>query len=334
MAGRRPGGESIGIRKGYGDRPVTLTAMRALVIVNRQATTTSQRRLDVLLAALRHDLKVEVAETTHRGHAVELGRQARTDGLDLVIAVGGDGTVNEVVNGVLDDDAGRAVPDLAIVPGGSTNVFARNLGLPEDPVEATGFLLDAVRRGKRSPIGLGRLDERWFTFCAGVGYDADVIRAVEELRARGKRSTLPLYTRTAIRRFFAQDARKHGRIVLDRPGLDPVAGISMAVITNCAPWTYLGGRPLNPTPEASFETGLDVFALLGLRVFSALRHVAEITLTSKRGPRGRDVVVLHDLPGFGLSAPKPVPVQVDGDYLGERSRMTLSSRPAALSIIR
>ncbi len=308
--------------------------MRALVIVNRQATTTSQRTLGVLLAALQHDLKVDVAETTHRGHAVELGRQARTDGLDLVIAVGGDGTVNEVVNGLLADDAGTDdVPDLAIVPGGSTNVFARNLGLPEDPVEATGFLLDSVRRGQRTPIGLGRLDERWFTFCAGVGYDADVIRAVEELRARGKRSTLPLYTRTAIRRFFAQDARKHGQIALQRRGAEPVLGISMAVVTNCAPWTYLGGRPLNPTPEASFQAGLDVFALLGLRVFSALRHLGEITLAAGRGPRGHDVVVLHDLPGFVLSAPKPVPVQVDGDFLGERSRMTFLARPSALRVV-
>jgi diacylglycerol kinase family enzyme len=308
--------------------------MRALVIVNREATTTSQRTLDVLLAALQHDLKVDVAETTHRGHAVELGRHARTDGLDLVIAVGGDGTVNEVVNGLLDDDAGPAVPDLAIVPGGSTNVFARNLGLPEDPVEATGFLLDAVRAARRTPIGLGRLDERWFTFCAGVGYDADVIRAVEELRARGKRSTLPLYTRTAIRRFFAQDARRHGQIALERKRAEPIVGINMAVVTNCAPWTYLGGRPLNPTPEASFDTGLDVFALQGLRVFSALRHLAEITLFAERGPRGRDVVVLHDLPEMVLSAPTPVPVQVDGDYLGDRRRMTVLARQAAIRVVR
>jgi diacylglycerol kinase family enzyme len=308
--------------------------MRALVVVNRQATTTSQRTLEVLLAALQHDLNVDVAETTHRGHAVELGRAARTDGLDLVIAAGGDGTVNEVVNGLLADDPDSDIPDLAILPGGSTNVFARNLGLPEDPVEATGLLLDAVRRGRRTPIGLGRLDERWFTFCAGVGYDADVIRAVEELRARGKRSTLPLYTRTAIRRFFAQDARKRGQIVLERAGAEPVVGISMTVITNCAPWTYLGGRPLNPTPKASFEAGLDVFALMGLRVISALRHLAEITLSADRGPRGRDVVVLHDLPGFVLSAPKPVPVQVDGDYIGERSQLTLVARPKALHVVR
>jgi diacylglycerol kinase family enzyme len=308
--------------------------MRALIVVNHQATTMSQRVRDVLLAALRHDLKVDVAETAHRGHAVELGRQARSDGVELVIAAGGDGTVNEVVNGLLHDQAGTTVPDLAIVPAGSTNVFARNLGLPADPVEATGLLLDAVQSGRRTPIGLGRLDERWFTFCAGVGFDAAVIQEVEDLRARGKRSTLPLYTRTAIRRFFAQPHRRHGQIVLERPGAEPIAGISMAVVTNCAPWTYLGGRPLNPTPQSSIDAGLDVFALMGLRVFAALRHLAQITRTGGSGPRGRDVVLLHDLAGFVLSAPTPLPVQVDGDFLGERSRMTLLSRPSALHIVR
>ncbi len=307
--------------------------MRALVVINHRATTTSRRTRDVLLAALRHDLKVDVAETGHRGHAVDLARQARRDGFDLVVAVGGDGTVNEVVNGLLDDGSWPRVPDLAIVPGGSTNVFARNLGLPEDPVEATGQLLDAVRSQRRRPLGLGRLDERWFTFCAGIGFDADVIRRVEELRERGKRSTLGLYTRATVRRFFAQEDRSEGQIVLERDGADPVPGISMAVVTNSAPWTYLGGRPLNPTPRASFDTGLDLFALTGLGLAAALRHLAEITLTTERGPRGRDVILLHDQTGFVLRSERPVPVQVDGDFLGERSTMALRSHPSVLHVV-
>ncbi|HEU0214424.1 MAG TPA: diacylglycerol kinase family protein [Jiangellaceae bacterium] len=307
--------------------------MRALVIVNHNATTTSRRTRDVLLAALRHDLKLDVVETGHRGHAVELGRQARGDGLDLVVAVGGDGTVNEVVNGLLDDTSGHRVPDLAIVPGGSTNVLARNLGLPEDPVEATGLVLDAVRSHRRTPLGLGRLDERWFTFCAGVGFDADVIRRVEELRARGKRSTVGLYTRAAIRRFFAQEDRSGGQIVLERDGADPVPGIALAVVTNCAPWTYLGGRPLNPTPRASFDSGLDLFALTRLGVAATLRHLAQIALSARRGPRGRDVILLHDQSAFALSSSRPVPVQVDGDFVGDRSTMALRSHPAALHVV-
>ena len=329
----RRGVSSGGTRPAYGHGPdpqasgVTLAGMRALVVVNHRATTTSRRTRDVLLAALRHDLKLDVEETGHRGHAVELAREARRDGLDLVVVFGGDGTVNEVVNGLLDGASGHRVPDLAIVPGGSTNVLARNLGLPEDPVEATGLVLDAVPLAPPHAVGARPARREVVHLLRGVGFDADVIRRVEEQRERGKRSTVGLYTRAAIRRFFAQEDRSEGQIVLECDGVDPVSGISLAVVTNCAPWTYLGGRPLNPTPRASFDTGLDLFAVRRLGIASTLRHLAEITLSARRGARGRDVILLHDQAGFTLSSPRPEPVQVDGDFLGERSTMTLRSQP-------
>jgi diacylglycerol kinase family enzyme len=307
--------------------------MRALVVVNHKATTTTPRTLDVMLSALRHDLKLEVAETDHRGHAMQLARAARADELDLVLALGGDGTVNEVVNGLLAKQDGPPIPDLAVVPGGSTNVLARNLGIPADPVEATGLLLDAIRAGRRRPLGLGRLDDRYFTFCAGAGFDADVVRAVEGRRAGGKRSTAGLYARTAVRRFFAQDDRKHGPMTLERPGTEPVPGIVVAIVTNTAPWTYLGRRPVNPTPSADFDRGLDLFALTKLGLPGTLRHVAEITLAASRGARGKDVLVLHDQPEFVLRSDRPVPVQVDGDYLGEQTEATLRAVPRALRVV-
>ena len=172
----------------------------------------------MLLAALRHDLKLDVEETGHRGHAVELAREARRDGLDLVVVFGGDGTVNEVVNGLLDGASGHRVPDLAIVPGGSTNVLARNLGLPEDPVEATGLVLDAVPLAPPHAVGARPARREVVHLLRGVGFDADVIRRVEEQRERGKRSTVGLYTRAAIRRFFAQEDRSEGQIVLECDG--------------------------------------------------------------------------------------------------------------------
>jgi diacylglycerol kinase family enzyme len=307
--------------------------MRALVVVNHKATTTTPRTLDVMLSALRHDLKLEVAETDHRGHAIELGRAAHADGVDLVLALGGDGTINEVVNGLLGDPNGPPVPKLAIVPGGSTNVLARNLGIPSDPIEATGLLLDAVRSGRSRPLGLGRLDDRWFTFCAGAGFDADVVREVEKRRAAGKKSTTMLYARMAARRFFAQHGRRHGTMTLERPGSAPVAKLVLAIVTNTAPWTYLGKRPVNPTPEASFDKGLDLFALTKLTLPRTLRHMAEITLSSRRGARGGDVLVLHDQTEMVLRAEHPVPVQVDGDYLGERTLLTLRSEPHALDVV-
>lgn len=306
--------------------------MRALVVVNPSATTTSERTRDVLLSALRHDLELHVAETTHRGHAAELGREARDKQLDLVIAVGGDGTINELVNGVLDTGLGEDVPAVAIVPGGSTNVLARNLGIPEDPVEATGLLLDALREGRRQPLGLGRLDDRYFTFAAGMGLDADVVRAVEDARAAGRKATPALYVRTAVRRFFAAPDRRHGEIsveLTDEPGAE-LPPLAVAVISNCSPWTYLGSRPLRPTPHARFSSGLDLFGLTRLGLPGALTSVAQ--MATRRGPRGRRVVRLHNHRGFILTAGRPVPVQVDGDYMGERQRVTLASVPHAIDI--
>lgn len=318
----------------------TLARMRSLVVVNHNATTTSPRTLDVMLAALRHDLKMDVAETEHRGHAASLARAAREDGADLVVAVGGDGTVNEVVNGLLHDNRGNGsdatlppVPAIAVVPGGSTNVFARNLGLPADPVEATGQLLGAVRQGRRRPIGLGRLDERWFTFCAGVGFDADVVRAVEEQRARGRRSTVPLYARTALRRYFAQPHRRRGgTITMERGFVPAVPNVAVAVVTNSAPWTYMGRRAINPSPGATFDRGLDVFALTSLGTLRTLRRVAEITMTS-RGAHGADVVTLHDQSGVTFRSDEHFPIQVDGDYVGERSVARLRSVPSAIDVV-
>lgn len=306
-----------------------------------------------MLSALRHDLDIDVAETDHRGHAVELGRASRADRLDLVIVLGGDGTINEVVNGLLGTTGkqrrgaghaggsqgpdGRPLPSLAVVPGGSTNVLARNLGIPRDPVEATGSLLDAVRAGRRRPLGVGRLIgegyERYFTFCAGAGFDADIVRVVEQRRARGKRATVPLYATTAVRRFFAQKDRRRGHLTLDRPGHDPVDGIVLAIITNTSPWTYLGKRPLNPTPRASFDRGVDLFALTRLGLPRALLHVGHIAFAPDRGARSRDVLLLHDQPELTLSATRPVPVQVDGDYIGDSARLTVRSVPDALTAV-
>src|SRR4051794_13496753 len=163
--------------------------MRGLLVVNPKATATTTRTREVLVRALGSDLKLDVAETQRRGHARDLAKQATNDGVDVVVALGGDGTVNEVVNGLLHQGPGPDVPSLAVVPGGSTNVFTRTLGLSQQPVEATGEILDALRNGSRRVIGLGRLSDvaepadpastRWFTFCAGLGLDAEVVREVE-----------------------------------------------------------------------------------------------------------------------------------------------------------
>ncbi|MFI1254157.1 diacylglycerol/lipid kinase family protein [Streptomyces netropsis] len=321
--------------------------MRALLVVNPSATTTSARTRDVLVHALASDLKLEVATTEYRGHARDLARRAAEDGnTGLVVALGGDGTVNEVVNGLL--HAGpdpERLPRLAVVPGGSTNVFARALGLPNDVVEATGALLDALREGTERTVGLGlaagtpgtddeSVPPRWFTFCAGFGFDAGVVGRVEQQRERGKRSTHALYVRQVMRQFLSESHRRRGTITLERPGEEPLANLVMSIICNTAPWTYLGNRPVYASPQASFDTALDVLGFTKLSTATAGRYVTQLlTSTPERGPQGKHAVSLHDQTAFTLHSQAPLPFQMDGDHLGLRTSVTFTGVRRALRVI-
>ncbi|MCU1673800.1 MAG: Diacylglycerol kinase [Frankiales bacterium] len=305
--------------------------MRALLVVNPKATATTARARDVLAHALASEVKLDVVHTAHRGHAIELARQARQDGLDVVVALGGDGTVNEVVNGLLAEGAGEGLPALAVVPGGSTNVFARALGLPEGAVEATGQVLEAIAGNRRRTIGLAQADERWFTFCAGMGLDATVVRRVEHRRADGRRATPQLFVREGVQEFFTNRDRKTPPLTLTRPGAEPEQ-LGLALVCNTAPWTYLGRRPVLPCPDASFETGLDVFGLHRLGTVTTLRYLRQI-LSPRPRLKGRNVALLHDLDSFVLTSEQPLPFQVDGDDLGERTKVAFRAVPAALDVL-
>lgn len=306
--------------------------MRALLVVNPKATTTSGRSQDVLARALHSEMDLEVEYTRRRGHAAELARNAVKAGAELVVTLGGDGTVNEVVNGMLGDGPGNPDgPALAVVPGGSTNVFARALGLPGDWAEGTGVILEALRERRTRVIGLGRANERWFTFCAGMGLDAEVIRRVERARLRGRTSTPGLYLRSALAQYLA-DNRRRPDITLHVPGAAPETGLGTVIVQNTAPWTYLRQRPLNPNPNASFDLGLDVLATRGQHLASTLRTAGQM-LSTDPNPHGRRVLRLHDLDRFALRARQPVAFQVDGDYLGEREQIKFTAEPRAIRVV-
>ena len=310
--------------------------MRGLLVVNPKATTTTLRGRDVLVSALGDTLKLDSAETTHRDHAIELGRHAKAEGYDTVLVLGGDGTVNEVVNGLLTDGPSPDTPSLAIVPGGSTNVFARSLGLPASPMEATGQLLEALRAGRSTRVGLGKADDRWFTFCAGLGLDAAAVARVEERRAMGKRSTPGLYVRSTVNRYFFGTNRRTAPLQLSVPSAEEPTPepepIFLGLVCNTSPWTYLGDRRIVPCPDASFDTGLDLLALRRLGVFTTLRASRRLLVGST--PRGRSVALMHDLDEFTISATDGLqPFQVDGDALGERESVTFRSVPAALRVV-
>jgi diacylglycerol kinase family enzyme len=303
----------------------------ALLVVNPHATATTVAGRDVLAHALASDVKLEVLETTYRGHAADAAAQAASDGYDLVVAHGGDGTVNEVVNGLMraDRDDATARPTLGVVPGGSANVFAGALGLPRDPVEATSHLLQAIESGRGRRIGLGRVDgDRWFTFNAGVGWDAEVVAAVDNRRR--KRTSPVLYVRTAFGHYVRQ-AVSGPELTVELPGQRPVTGVRLAMVCNTNPWTYLGDRPLRLVPTSSFDRGLGLYALDRLATPTVLRHLAQI-LRGTEQPKGRHLLVRDDLSHIRVTSPSPVRVQVDGDVLGERRSVSFTSVPAALRV--
>ncbi|MBN1093705.1 diacylglycerol kinase family lipid kinase [Blastococcus sp. TML/M2B] len=318
--------------------------MRALVVVNPAATSTTSKMRDVLVGALASELKVDVAETEHRGHGRELGERAASDGLDLVVTLGGDGTVNEVVNGLLAHGPGAHLPTLAVVPGGSTNVFSRALGRSRDPVEATAEILASVRAGRTRLVSLGTAsatgtaheagwtDPRWFVFAAGLGFDAEVIARVDAQRARGRRSTGALYVREGTSAFLRGRERRRPAMTLQIPGEDDVEGLFLCLVSNVSPWTYLGARPVQPSPEASFDTGLDVFALGRTNPVGMLRTLRR-ALAERPQHRGRGLHRRHDLAELTLTAVRPQGWQVDGEHLGTATGLRLRSVPHALRVV-
>ncbi|MEU4539050.1 diacylglycerol kinase family protein [Streptosporangium sp. NPDC023825] len=318
--------------------------MRAMLLVNPKATTTNQRTRDVLIRALSATMNLTVEETEYRGHATQLSRKAHASGYDAVAVLGGDGTINEAVNGLLDPVDGKAGdegssadrPALLAIPGGSANVFARALGLPNDPVEAMGAILEAIRDGRRRTVGLGQAiwddHSRYFTFCSGLGYDAEVIRAVEGMRGTGRKATPTRYVNTALHHYLSTDKR-HPPMTVEGPEVPRTGGIFMAVVSNTSPWSFIGPRPVSPTPWASFETGLDLLGLQRLGLPSMLQLMPQILGARDTLPTGRHLVQLHDEKEFTLSSRRPVAFQLDGDYLGEVERITFRSIPDALQVL-
>jgi diacylglycerol kinase family enzyme len=307
--------------------------MRAVLVVNPLATATTPAGRDVLAHALASQVKLDVIETDYRGHAMAAAAQAAADRVDLVVAHGGDGTVNEVVNGMLTAGPSADTPMLGVVPGGSANVFARALGLPRHPVEATHLLLRAIEEGRNRSVGLGSIDigsgqNRWFTFSAGMGWDADVVADVD--RKRGKKASPALYARIAAAR-YARPRHQRPDLTVTIPGEDPIEGLRLAFVSNTDPWTYMGSRPIHLNPGCSFETGLGLFALRTLRVPTVLRHVTQ-AFSAARETRGKNLVRRDDVSKIVVTAEGPVQLQCDGDLIGERTRVEFTSVPDALTV--
>jgi diacylglycerol kinase family enzyme len=270
-----------------------------------------------------------------------LASVARSEGYDMVLTLGGDGTVNEAVNGILGKSATgyppspspAELPALAALPGGSANVFTGALGLPRDPVDATGQILRAVAEGRQRTISLGISDGRYFALNGGLGLDAEVVRAVQGLRAHGNPATTALYIRLALRQFYQQTDRRHPAITIRLDDKPEVGRVFVGIVSNAAPWTYLGNHEINANPRAGFESGLDLLALRKLSTLSTFGAIGKmLTTDADRLLRGRNVLAYHDQSCITLSASRPVACQIDGEYVGEREIVTFRSVPEALRI--
>jgi diacylglycerol kinase family enzyme len=332
--------------------------VRTLLIVNPRATSTTKPVRDAIVRMLAARAELEVVQTQHRGDAREIAASAAAEGWDALLVLSGDGTINEAVNGLMDKASIRAsassanagsatnapdaadsaasadqLPALGALPGGNANVFTRDLGVPSDPLAAVEVIGDRLAAGRTRTIGLGLAGDRYFTFNAGLGWDAEVIHAVEARRAQGKPASNSLYMLTALREYYLRTDRRHPGLTVqtaDGTRIDPVG---MALISNTAPWTYVGRRPVSPTPRASFDTGLDAFVLRRLRTISTLNTLRQMTSGSGRPMTGKYAVTLHDQAEITVTSREPAALQVDGDYVGDLQSVTFRSVPDALRVI-
>jgi diacylglycerol kinase family enzyme len=313
--------------------------VRAVLIVNPNATSTTAAGRDLLAHALESRVDLNVVHTDHRGHAIEIAEAARQDGTDVIIVHGGDGTVNEVVNGLLGRPTGGPLPEtlpaVAVVPGGSANVFARALGISPDPIVATNQLVDLLSARRNGAawrrIGLMDCGERWAVFTAGMGVDGDVVAAVEAQRAKGRKVTAGRYIRVAVREMLAS-ARKEPQLTLELPGRAPQPGVYFVFISNSTPWTYANTRPVWTNPDTTFETGLGFFAVTSMNVWKNLMLVRRMVST-KHNIKAKHLLRDDDVAWVRITSAEPVASQIDGDFLGLREEMTFRSVPGALAVV-
>ncbi|MGH9274616.1 MAG: diacylglycerol/lipid kinase family protein, partial [Acidimicrobiales bacterium] len=250
--------------------------MRVLLLVNSSASSVTARSRVVIQKALSADHEVTVAETSRRGHATRLAQGAAAAGTEVVVVLGGDGTLNEAANGL----AGSTCA-LAPLPGGSTNVFARTIGLTNDPIEATGELLDALGRRNIHRVGLGSVNGRYFLFHVGMGFDAAVVAQVERRSGLKRYAGHPLFVYAGFDTWIRHYDRSRPRFSIHHADGTVVDDGYLSICLNTNPYTYLGNRPLSLAPEATLDRGLALVTLRTLAFGRTLRIIGSALGTGK-----------------------------------------------------
>jgi diacylglycerol kinase family enzyme len=293
----------------------------AVLVVNPFATRVTDERLAAVEAELRRVVDLRVELTARPQHATELVREACRGGADFVLVFSGDGGFNEAINGLEGD-----VP-IGFIPGGGTSVLPRALGLPADPVDAARQLADAIEHGRTRRISVGRVNGRRFTFGAGVGLDAEAVRRVDEMGRRedGKRPGDFAFAIAVMQALVAK--RGHIDPALELKGYGRAA---LAFVANGSPYTYAKRFPVAIAPEADFALGLDVVAPVQIRRRSLLR-TAYALLSGH--PRSGAVLYGHDLDRIEIVCDRPMPLQADGEDLGDVIEAVFEAERGAVSVL-
>jgi diacylglycerol kinase family enzyme len=330
--------------------------VRGLLIVNPRATTAADGAAELVARSLAGVVDLDVEHTRHRGHARDLAAAAAASA-DLVLVLGGDGALNEAVNGVMAASAaasgsalgsgsggaaggagssramGSKPPLIGVIPGGGGNVFARAIGLPLDTAGAVSRIRQAIEAERYRTIGLGLAGERYFTFSADLGWDAEVVREVDRQREKGSRQSASLYVRTIVREYYRGTDRRVPALAVERDGRPPAGELFLAIVTNRSPWTYLGGRALLPVPNPDFNSGLDLLAMRRLSAGTVLHAVGQLMWVRSRPPRGRHLLSEPGLEALTIRSARPIAFQVDGEYLGETRAVDFRFVPGALRVV-
>jgi diacylglycerol kinase family enzyme len=283
----------------------------------------------VIQKALAADHRVTVAETSRRGHAARLAQGAAAAGAEVVVVLGGDGTLNEAANGLAGTECA-----LAVLPGGSTNVFARTLGLPNDPVEATGELLAALARRSLRRVGLGVVNGRYFLFHVGLGFDAAVVAQVERRADLKRYAGHPLFVHAALMTWLRHYDRSRPRFGLRFPDGAVVDDAYFTICLNTHPYTYLVDRPLAVAPDATLDRGLVTVTLRTLALAPTLALVASALGSGRLLRSHRLVDYRTDLDAVTVDGYGSFPYQVDGDHLGQVERLEVRHEPDVLVLVR
>lgn len=310
--------------------------MRVRLVVNPHSTSANPLIQEEAIARLSRVFELSVEQTQSRNDGVRIARAASDDSIDALVGLGGDGTINELANGLMCVDLSKR-PILGAIPAGNANVFARAMGYSKDSLAAADQLIEAIQADRVTTLGIGSVEwrngsndaqQRWFMFNAGLGIDARVIASMDALRANGKRVNDFQYARLALRELMSHaHASMHA---YDQDNFD-LGNLEWTVVTNLSPWTFVGSRGLTPTPNSGPNTELDFF---GVRELNLARIPGVIrALASNIATETSNLVIREDQPKFTVDSISPVQLQVDGEALGPATWAQFTYQPDALRAI-